>query len=583
MPTTLSADEFAKRYGQSQPARGVPFTLSPEEFSKKYGTSVADTARRRLEAQGVNPDVPVDPEDNRQPGFWRGLYDSIVPSREAIVTMAKLANAQGPIEQAKAAYGVGKGIVEAQVDQGKKAYESYKQGDLIEGAGHALAAGVPLVGPAAAEAGEEIAEGNIGYGLGKATGLVGQVLVPSGAGRAAEGVAAAAPVKIAAAEAKYASTFGKKNAALAEKLAPEMMDRGMVVSEGAGLADQAGQAASAIDVDALVQQAAASGQKLDVQPILQRIQQAQADEFHVVNGQSVPKSPESQAIADSLQEYSDILAQHADSAGKIDPVQALELRRTWEAKPGERNFYTNPNLKVSDPMKVRMEAADSVRPEINTLPGVGAANAEKSLQLNIQKIAESMPKTKGVGEVLSEGGKKIAVGIAASHVPVPGAQFVGGGAAAYGAYQVLRDLPKTPAWKTAGAIHKRNFYKAMKSKDLATAAEIGAGIVSGQLIADDFGYKSATQQLMRDAESLGDPSMSQRYLSGQTARYVGPDGATIEVPRGIMIATMNGDMSRDETPMTRWLSAMEKQKKIKPGGRIQFEDRPTAKPQRNPG
>ena len=56
MPTTLSAEEFAARYGNTDSQPAAPVTLSAEEFAKRYAPSVADTARARLAAAGTNTD-----------------------------------------------------------------------------------------------------------------------------------------------------------------------------------------------------------------------------------------------------------------------------------------------------------------------------------------------------------------------------------------------------------------------------------------------------------------------------------------------------------------------------------------------
>jgi hypothetical protein len=56
-------------------------------------------------------------------------------------------------------------IIGAQVGQGRKAIENVRQGRYSEAAGHAGAALLPIIGPAAAEAGERIATGDVAGGL----------------------------------------------------------------------------------------------------------------------------------------------------------------------------------------------------------------------------------------------------------------------------------------------------------------------------------------------------------------------------------------------------------------------------------
>lgn len=78
------------------------------------------------------------------------------------------------------------------------ALEGYAEAapETIEGAGHSVAAVAPLVGPAAAHAGEEIAEGNIGRGVGEGVALVAAPKVTGAVVKAGAGAlrTAAAPL-----------------------------------------------------------------------------------------------------------------------------------------------------------------------------------------------------------------------------------------------------------------------------------------------------------------------------------------------------------------------------------------------------
>lgn len=68
-------------------------------------------------------------------------------------------------------------IVEAQVGQAKKAKSMYDQGRYSEMVGHGVAAALPLVGPVAADVGEQIGEGDVAGGLGRGTGLLAPFLM----------------------------------------------------------------------------------------------------------------------------------------------------------------------------------------------------------------------------------------------------------------------------------------------------------------------------------------------------------------------------------------------------------------------
>lgn len=72
-----------------------------------------------------------------------------------------------------------KGLGQAQLEQFKKGYEAYKAGRFSEAAGHTLAGALPLVGPAAAAAGETIGSGDFAGGAGQIAGLAAGAKAPA--------------------------------------------------------------------------------------------------------------------------------------------------------------------------------------------------------------------------------------------------------------------------------------------------------------------------------------------------------------------------------------------------------------------
>jgi hypothetical protein len=70
-----------------------------------------------------------------------------------------------------------RGVVGGQIAEGKQAITDAKAGRYVEAAGRGLAAAVPMFGPAAATAGEQIGTGDVAGGLGKGAGLIAPVLV----------------------------------------------------------------------------------------------------------------------------------------------------------------------------------------------------------------------------------------------------------------------------------------------------------------------------------------------------------------------------------------------------------------------
>lgn len=86
---------------------------------------------------------------------------------------------------------------QAQYAQGAQAVDLAKQGRYTEALGHGMAAAFPLLGPAAAQAGEQIASGDIAGGLGSAAGLLAPMAVPAAARAAARALPATLKVSIA--------------------------------------------------------------------------------------------------------------------------------------------------------------------------------------------------------------------------------------------------------------------------------------------------------------------------------------------------------------------------------------------------
>lgn len=84
----------------------------------------------------------------------------------------------------------------AQYDKAKAAFDRGRQTgdwkDYSEAAGHLGAAALPVLGPAAAAAGEQIGAGDVAGGLGAGTGLVGSVFAPRAVPTVAKGATSAA-------------------------------------------------------------------------------------------------------------------------------------------------------------------------------------------------------------------------------------------------------------------------------------------------------------------------------------------------------------------------------------------------------
>jgi hypothetical protein len=133
-------------------------------------------------------DMAVGAAQNVDPGSALGRFAGGVWKNVNPVEMVKgVAQAvTSPIE-------TGKAVVGAMGEQWEKAYHAGSEGRYSEMVGHAAAGSLPLIGPAAAAAGERIGSGDVAGGLGEAVGLV----APMAAARPVANLAgkAAAPFK----------------------------------------------------------------------------------------------------------------------------------------------------------------------------------------------------------------------------------------------------------------------------------------------------------------------------------------------------------------------------------------------------
>jgi hypothetical protein len=104
------------------------------------------------------PEPQAPEEDSAVSRFAQGAWSNLNP-------MGLVHAAMDP----KAAV---KGLLDAHAAQLDKAKAAYSDGHYSEAAGHLAAAALPLIGPAAAHAGERIGEGDIAGGLGESAGLL---------------------------------------------------------------------------------------------------------------------------------------------------------------------------------------------------------------------------------------------------------------------------------------------------------------------------------------------------------------------------------------------------------------------------
>lgn len=138
----------------------------PSSGGDNWFSANAPSPRRPVSAEDFT-DEPSQPEGSAAWRFLSNAGEMLNP-----VTMVKgVASAIAhPID-------TGKALVGSQLDQFRTAKDLYNQGRYEEAGGHAVAGALPLLGPAAAAAGEQIAQGDIAGGLGKGAGLLAPAVI----------------------------------------------------------------------------------------------------------------------------------------------------------------------------------------------------------------------------------------------------------------------------------------------------------------------------------------------------------------------------------------------------------------------
>lgn len=148
----------------------IPDGLTDEEFERVF-------APRMEMALGTAENSPAPLQGSATRRFLANAAEVLNPVAAVKGIYSAVTDIPGTIEN----------IAAASMDQGRQAKQAAGEGRYFEAGGHALGM-IPVIGPAAAQAGEQIASGDVAGGLGRGTGLVAPVVAASAvrtAGKAA--------------------------------------------------------------------------------------------------------------------------------------------------------------------------------------------------------------------------------------------------------------------------------------------------------------------------------------------------------------------------------------------------------------
>ncbi len=159
MPRTLSEQEYNDLV--SQVLDHAPAGMDEANFNRYVGPAME-------QALGVAENSPSPLIGSSMGRALSGVWKNINP----------VGMAQGLYSAVRHPIDTATGILSAQGEQLSKAGESFGQGRYVEAAGHGLAGALPIIGPAAAAAGERIGAGDVAGGVGEGAGLLGAMGAP---------------------------------------------------------------------------------------------------------------------------------------------------------------------------------------------------------------------------------------------------------------------------------------------------------------------------------------------------------------------------------------------------------------------
>jgi hypothetical protein len=161
MPRQLTQQEASEI--EDEIVRKAPSGLSDSEFDRYFGPAFE-------QAKAVAENTPAPLQGSALRRALSGVWEQVNPVAIGKSLYTAVTN---PIDTIS-------NVVTAQGQQFSKAGQAAGQGRYVEAAGHAAAGLLPVVGPASAAIGEDIAvTGDVATGVGRTVGLVGPTMAPS--------------------------------------------------------------------------------------------------------------------------------------------------------------------------------------------------------------------------------------------------------------------------------------------------------------------------------------------------------------------------------------------------------------------
>lgn len=392
---------------------------------------------------------------------------------------------------------------QSHVDQFGKARDAFARGDISEGIGHSAATVFPVLGPVAANVGEQMGEqlqsGDYAGAAGKFAGFMTPVVAGAAAkGRVMRRGAKGEPAILERQAAQQVSqrVLAPGNVAFkgkAEAIAPEMLRRGMKGSreELAQAADE-GMAAAGQQIDDAITAGGGPQSGVVIDPIVAQLQQ-RMDKL-MVNGEPI-KGAEGRvaglrARIDQIQRTAKVQPQPPGLVprGRVTPapLRALsfdDLKRIrdeqYRIADEARAYRRMGNPALSDEGFAAAETGSAIRQEFGRLsPDLASANADYSFFKTLGDVldpAQGRPRVTAPSQGITGGAAT--TGAVVGNMISPRAAFV---------LSVVRPwiqkVRSEPAWQLADAHTKMRLAEAIRAGDVPAAQKLMVRI-SGAAVA----------------------------------------------------------------------------------------------------
>ena len=339
-----------------------------------------------------------------------------------------------------------------------------KLGAASETLGYGAATLMPVVGPAAAAAGEQGARGDVAGMLGATTGIM-TPFAAAKAGRATAGLRGRAAARLNESAVKGVekaiNPTRKDTKVQTARIAPEMLERRISASSLPKLEALAAEK-SAIAGEKVGEALAPYAQETTPTAfILDKLEKAKADYVGTAqDGASVVNDP---ARVKSLQKLQDTVAEYGDA---ISVESMVKLRRNLDRIVEEGKGFTT--AKVKNRAWAAREARTAIRQELEqTVPNINKLNAEYSFWQTLEDVTAASNERK-----VGQNGTLLttiagAGGAVAGEMMAPGA----------GMAASLKRLLDSPGYRLWSSVQKARLADALAAGDAAAAKGlIAAGL-----------------------------------------------------------------------------------------------------------